>query len=814
MDNFGKIKIDAHVVKQLGDELITDHEQAILEIIKNSYDADASYCHVEIDTTYVEEVNGEKLCGLISFEDDGHGMSESDVDRGWLTISYSGKRQLKDENRKTVKRRNYQGDKGLGRLSSMRLGRLLRISTFKDGENYPTFAELDWDSFSVGNTLDSIDVVLGCPIDRDLPIGTKLEVIGLNDRRRWNEEYSDKRLQAQLSKLLSPYGHLSGFLVSVTIDGTDIDLFQLPEDIRLLSQAEVEYSFDGEKLELIGRIRLPFFKGMKGDRTKEYDRYIKPDDGKSLFNWLTSVPRLKNNYEMSYSSEDGWFIEFRSSKGWEYVNDPKNEIANPGPFSGRWNYVFFSGPAFSELESIQGRRLGPLAESIRAYRGIRLYRDGFAIGNTQGDWVGLSTEKTAGLGFYSLRPDNTFGYVYFDGYKTRGLKETSDRQGLIENVVFWGLKALLKEIIDFSNVFLNVSRKQANEFSDNERVKSASVASLPTASEAIRNIETVSVEIKNNFKAFNERSDNLKNQFSKVEARIDKSKGDLLLDEEAKAALADIELYVSNLNRSFLQFKDFFDQKIGDVKNLEVSSVLVAQELKLLNERLESYYELAAVGLSASTLSHDINSQLDSIYKSCTSIMSTLKSLDAEKRRPIVSFVNRIRATTRTIAKDVSLLNPMLRGRRERLDEVVLSEAIKDYVDIVGEGLKSRDIVFDLDVIESITVSFNPGKLFQVLDNLVRNSEYWLKHFSSDIPEMVIYIRTTKSGFQIFDSGKGVRDEVADTIFEMFVSDKSDGQGLGLYIVSNLLSERGGSISLLDDRNGYDRRYIFDVRFS
>ena len=79
--------VHASVVFQLGESLISDAIQALLELIKNSYDADASYCKVTIDTdpAAARETLSEAV-GLISIEDDGFGMSYEDIRRGWLTF--------------------------------------------------------------------------------------------------------------------------------------------------------------------------------------------------------------------------------------------------------------------------------------------------------------------------------------------------------------------------------------------------------------------------------------------------------------------------------------------------------------------------------------------------------------------------------------------------------------------------------------------------------------------------------------------------------------------------------------------------------
>ncbi|HEY1580520.1 MAG TPA: ATP-binding protein [Terracidiphilus sp.] len=91
--------IHASVVFQLGESLITDSVQALVELVKNCYDADASYCKLTITTEPVSDdmspFNG--ALGSITVEDDGNGMSLESVRRGWLTISNSEKRDFKSD---------------------------------------------------------------------------------------------------------------------------------------------------------------------------------------------------------------------------------------------------------------------------------------------------------------------------------------------------------------------------------------------------------------------------------------------------------------------------------------------------------------------------------------------------------------------------------------------------------------------------------------------------------------------------------------------------------------------------------------------
>ena len=89
--------INAAVVFRLGEELITDVVQALVELVKNSYDADATWVNITIRTRARNEWGRKyaKATGAILVEDDGQGMDRRTIQRGWLTIANSPKRTEK-----------------------------------------------------------------------------------------------------------------------------------------------------------------------------------------------------------------------------------------------------------------------------------------------------------------------------------------------------------------------------------------------------------------------------------------------------------------------------------------------------------------------------------------------------------------------------------------------------------------------------------------------------------------------------------------------------------------------------------------------
>ena len=102
--------IDARVILTLGRDSIKNHTTALVELVKNSYDADATKVWIDI---FCRSSNK-----YIRIVDNGCGMTEDEIDKYWLRIGYSEKRT----NRFSSKKRRKTGEKGIGRISSDRLG--------------------------------------------------------------------------------------------------------------------------------------------------------------------------------------------------------------------------------------------------------------------------------------------------------------------------------------------------------------------------------------------------------------------------------------------------------------------------------------------------------------------------------------------------------------------------------------------------------------------------------------------------------------------------------------------------------------------
>lgn len=176
--------IDTHLFRELGELLVGRDSTALIELIKNSYDADATEVIVL----------GERLSdpdrGLIVITDNGSGMTPVQFEMGFLRVAS----RMKDEGERLSSRlkRRYTGAKGIGRLAAHKLARLLEVQSISDavnnGVNAVVQARIDWDAIERFETLDQVEgtdavVVQNEDAPRKAKTGTILRLSHL--RRKW-----------------------------------------------------------------------------------------------------------------------------------------------------------------------------------------------------------------------------------------------------------------------------------------------------------------------------------------------------------------------------------------------------------------------------------------------------------------------------------------------------------------------------------------------------------------------------------------------------------------------------------------------------
>lgn len=194
-------RFSPNILVRLGEELNQGSDQSILELIKNSYDADAKTCTVEL-------INTTTPGGSIIVSDDGDGMSDENIKNSWLVLGKSSKNSLQ----LTKLGRTPSGSKGLGRLAALRMGHSVRLESTLENSKVSSVLDVNWDQFDNATTVEDVDLTIqSVPLKKTK--GTKTELNGLRSAIR-SEEL--KRLARVVLLLTDPFEDKeSGFKVDL-----------------------------------------------------------------------------------------------------------------------------------------------------------------------------------------------------------------------------------------------------------------------------------------------------------------------------------------------------------------------------------------------------------------------------------------------------------------------------------------------------------------------------------------------------------------------------------------------------------------------
>jgi signal transduction histidine kinase len=440
--NFQRFFIDAKTLIHLGRDSIKDHTTALIELVKNSYDADANNVEVEISND------------LIRISDNGFGMTKDEIINNWLRIGFSNKRVSKTSDlgrRKT-------GEKGIGRISADRLGANLELKSKTIVDNLVGL-KVNWDDFDIeGKDVFDIDVeliqpnIINIPKKNEKDSNTGTEIIINNIRQPWSKE-NIENLYNELSTLTSPFEEVQDFTINLISDIAPE--FSRPVNSKYYEAAEIELTtiFDGSN-KVYYEIK---------------DKYNK---GK------IETIELKQFYAK---------IE---------RNLPAN--LNCGPLEVR--LLFF----LREQSSIIGTdfKLKDLRDFLDNNFGVKIYRDkvavkpyGFPKAQLGFDWLKIGEEKAknpAGIGRgsdYSVSPNQLVGAVFISRDKNNLLTDSAAREGLVESEAFFDMK----EFVLATKRLLETHRSVI--YKDVERVKKEKQRT-PTHQEAIK-IKQELISVKN-----------------------------------------------------------------------------------------------------------------------------------------------------------------------------------------------------------------------------------------------------------------------------------------------------------------------------
>jgi signal transduction histidine kinase len=408
-NGFDKIAFRMHprVFAALGADLVTNDVVAVIELVKNSYDAFASTAWIRFNKDPSE---GDYL----EIEDDGQGMTRKVIEEAWCLVATPFK-----QNNPFVKsgkeQRRVAGQKGLGRLSVARLGDRLHMLTQAPGDACWE-VQVNWSDIAAENNLSGCFV--SCRKFRETSpfkkSGTRLRVFGL--RGQWDEpRVSD--LEENLARLISPFSTLGDFYIFLSPPGGEES-----EEVKILAPdflSKPKYCIRG-KVDKKGNIKATY-------------KYSPILDGKGrskgqLLSWQQIFDLIKDRSRHPFSKKRarcGMFsFEIRA---WDIGPEDTQEIEDRFDF-----------------------KKNKVRKAIKAHKGISVYRDGILVlPKSEGarDWLGLDLRRISKVGT-RLSTSQLVGYVAISAENNPRIEDTSDRERLVSNLSVAEFEELLKKIIE------------------------------------------------------------------------------------------------------------------------------------------------------------------------------------------------------------------------------------------------------------------------------------------------------------------------------------------------------------------------------
>ncbi len=406
-DGFETVPFRMHprVLAALGADLVTNDVVAVIELVKNSYDALAQNVRLRFG-------NDGPLGPFLEIEDDGKGMTKEIIENVWCIVATPYKERNPIVNNGEKKRR-VAGEKGLGRLSVARLGSRLQMLT--KAPSAPCWeVDIDWTDISKGDDFSkSFAKCRRYPGQPPFQYGTRLRIYNL--KGQWDESQV-LDLEENLARLISPFSAVGDFNIFLSgFDNTQTEEVEI-ESPEFLSKPK--YSIQGdidENGNVNGTYRFtPIVEGVSREK-------------KLTLNWRQVHDVIQDPTRFQYSPKTADCGPFSFDiRAWDIAADDTQEIAE--------NFNF---------------RKSQVRKSIRAHKGISVYRDGILVlpksDNTR-DWLGLDLRRVSKVGT-RLSTNQLVGYVSISAENNPNIKDTSDRERLASCIQVAEFEEILKTVV-------------------------------------------------------------------------------------------------------------------------------------------------------------------------------------------------------------------------------------------------------------------------------------------------------------------------------------------------------------------------------
>ncbi len=760
--------VSARTARLIGQENFANAEGAIIELVKNSYDADASVCVIIIDPIL------DSLCIF----DNGHGMTKETILKNWMTIGTDDKK-INFKSKFRIK----TGAKGIGRFALDRLGQKCQMLT-KTENTECIYWDVDWGQFEKQSAVISdikatiweqegfwfphevlrilksfgLDTKVG--VDWENKHSTLLNILNLRDT--WDEK-SVESLFSNLEILVPPL-ETSEFKIYLyytpqpdkfgEVLPTLCDDYDYKITTTVSEDQSVSIQVFRNELNFGDLKRMGFFEKSKLNEPQ----YQLTVFEKGMFDMKTKLETL--------------------IAGFKDV-DKNNNLSKIGAFSFSF-YFMKRGGGQEKDEDITKYPYKSVNYSNRTswldkFGGIKIFRDHFRVrpyGETKSssfDWLDLGkralSNPTVTRPGYRVRPQQVYGIVNISRIDNINFDDKSGREGLQENDAFSLFKEILKSIIEiFENdrnqimmtlkkIYDDSNRKRKAQEEAEQIIKnktSSSNAIPPTPTEASAEKETLITAIQ----AYKDDIEELQDE------------------QKILRVLASAGLIVTSFAHEFRNHTDSILPRTDELKEV-LLQVIDVEKLKQLPDFFDPYIMLSDMRKQDERLKSWLDFSISSVRKD-------------KRTRRIINMVTYIEGLEKIWSSLLSRRNIKLTIDKWKFTEV-----------------KFRGHEIDLD---------------GIFNNLITNSvDAYKRPDAEDLREIKLsfaFNTIEPNGISVVyqDSGPGLLSEISDPnkIFQPFFTTKRDektgekiGTGLGMWIVKSTIDEYSGDVEILQARPNF-----------
>ncbi|KAF5052920.1 MAG: ATP-binding protein [Sedimentibacter saalensis] len=387
MEELKYIIEDSTIAELLGVQNFTNQESAILELVKNAFDAQATKLEIIF---YDNE---------LIIKDNGTGMNSEDIKQHWMHVGKSDKDyEIIDKNNK---KRVLAGSKGIGRFALSRLGSSIKLYSQKsNSKDKSVLWTTDWNK----SLLQEKEILNNC--------GTEIIISELRDK--WNKTSIYK-----LSRYLSRTYNDSLMKINIKFENEllEVQKYFVEPKIGYNCTSKINFNYLADGNSLICTIGTDEF-------LPEAIKYCK-DVNLTLFNTNVDIySELVNDKDINLSDKE-----------------LKKALKDIGNFDAEF-YFSLKEPSSKDVEKFLYKYNVLLG---RYESGIILYRNSFSISSYDGtkDWIGLGKRSRLSpaaashpTGSWRVRENQLAGKVVIDKKENNLLEDLSNRQGLNENIYF------------------------------------------------------------------------------------------------------------------------------------------------------------------------------------------------------------------------------------------------------------------------------------------------------------------------------------------------------------------------------------------